>query len=249
MVIDLPANWQEQLRNIDWAEVRAKVADYGPALTVVKETWNRETLAEISQGNLFVTDEMMNEAIAKNMKADAPAKSVVLKSHENGRLDICVDTAKIGKVELSGQVKEFIHEGDKSYMVYRVRERNIPNHGLMSWVFSRISLGMAQRMVGKVEISEDLPISIKGNTVRVDYSKALAESDFGKTEFHGHRMLDMIEIQGATVKEGGIMFKTKLNVPDDVKEALKAIVAKKVESKQAEAKQEEVNEVNQEGKA
>ena len=45
------------------------------------------------------------------------------------------------------------------------------------------------------------------------------------------------------------MFKTKLNVPDDVKEALKAIVAKKVESKQAEAKQEEVNEVNQEGKA
>jgi hypothetical protein len=129
-------------------------------------------------------------------------------------------------VELSGQVKEFVHEGDKSYMVYRVRERNIPNHGLMSWIFSRVSLGMAQRMVGKVEISEDLPIKIKGNTVTVDYSKALAESDFGKTEFRGHRMLDMIEIQGATVKEGGIMFKTKLNVPDDVKEALKALVVK-----------------------
>lgn len=226
MVVDLPANWQEQLRNIDWAKVKEKVADYGPALTVVKETWNRETLAEISQGNLFVPDETLNEIIAKNIKEGGPAKSLTLKSHENGRLDICVDTAKLGKVELSGQVKEFVHEGDKSYLVYRVRERNIPNHGLMSWVFSRISLAMAQRMVGKVELSEDLPITIKHNTVQVDYSKALAESDFGKTEFHGHRLLDMIEIQGATVKEGGIMFKTKLNVPDDVKDDLKAIVVK-----------------------
>ncbi len=226
MVVDLPANWQEQLRSIDWAKVKEKVADYGPALTVVKETWNRETLAEISQGNLFVPDETLNEIIAKNIKEGGPAKSLTLKSHENGRLDICVDTAKLGKVELSGQVKEFVHEGDKSYLVYRVRERNIPNHGLMSWVFSRISLAMAQRMVGKVELSEDLPITIKHNTVQVDYSKALAESDFGKTEFHGHRLLDMIEIQGATVKEGGIMFKTKLNVPDDVKDDLKAIVVK-----------------------
>jgi hypothetical protein len=138
-----------------------------------------------------------------------------------------VDTAKIGKVELSGEVKEFVHDGDKSYMVYRVRERNIPNHGLMSWVFSRISLAMAQRMVGKLEISEDLPVEIKSNSVRIDYSKVLAESDFGKTMFHGHRLLDMIEIEKATPKEGGIMFQTKLHVPDDVKDDLKALLPQK----------------------
>ena len=226
-MIDLPANWQEQLQNIDWGKVQEKVADYGPALMVIKDTWDRETLAEISQGNLFVSDKMLNEVIAKNIKEDSPAKSVVLESKANGRLNVTVDTAKIGKVELSGEVKEFVHDGDKSYMVYRVRERNIPNHGLMSWVFSRISLAMAQRMVGKLEISEDLPVEIKSNSVRIDYSKVLAESDFGKTMFHGHRLLDMIEIEKATPKEGGIMFQTKLHVPDDVKDDLKALLPQK----------------------
>lgn len=226
-MIDLPANWQEQLQNIDWGKVQEKVADYGPALKVIKDTWDKETLAEISQGNLFVSDKMLNEVIAKNIKEDSPAKSVVLESKANGRLNVTVDTAKIGKVELSGEVKEFVHDGDKSYMVYRVRERNIPNHGLMSWVFSRISLAMAQRMVGKLEISEDLPVEIKHNNVRIDYSKVLAESDFGKTMFHGHRLLDMIEIEKATPKEGGIMFQTKLHVPDDVKDDLKALLPQK----------------------
>ena len=226
-MIDLPANWQDQLQQIDWAKIQEKVSDYGPALKIIKDTWDRETLAEISQGNLFVSDKMLNEAIAKNIKGDSPVRSVLLESKENGRLNITIDTAKIGKVELSGEVKEFVHEGDKSYMVYRVRERNIPHHGLMSWVFSRISLAMAQRMVGKLSISEDLPVEIKHNNVRIDYSKVLAESDFGRTMFHGHRLLDMIEIEKATPKEGGIMFQTKLNMPEDVKDDLKSLLPQK----------------------
>ncbi len=226
-MIDLPANWQEQLQNIDWGKVQEKVADYGPALSVIKDTWDRETLAEISQGNLFVSDKMLNDAIAKNIKEDSPAKAVILESQDNGRLKVTVDTAKLGKVELTGEVKEFVHTGDKSYMVYRVRERNIPSHGLMSWVFSRVSLAMAQRMVGALQVSDDLPVEIKHNTVRIDYSKVLAESEFGKTMFHGHRLLDMIAIEKATPKAGGIMFQTKLNVPDDVKDDLKALLPQK----------------------
>ena len=226
-MIDLPVSWQEQLQQIDWAKVQAKVADYGPALRVIRDTWDRETLTEISQGNLFVSDKMLNEAIARNIKEDSPARSVLLESKENGRLNVTIDTVKLGKVELSGEVKEFVHDGDKSYMVYRVRERNIPNHGLMSWVFSRISMAMAQRMVGNLHISDDIPVEIKHNNVRIDYSKVLADSDFGKTMFHGHRLLDMIEIEKATPKEGGIMFQTKLNIPDDVKDDLKNLLPQK----------------------
>ena len=226
-MIELPVSWQEQLQQIDWAKVQEKVADYGPALRVIRDTWDRETLTEIGQGNLFVSDKMLNEAIARNIKEDSPARSVLLESKENGRLNVTIDTVKLGKVELSGEVKEFVHDGDKSYMVYRVRERNIPNHGLMSWVFSRISMAMAQRMVGNLHISDDIPVEIKHNNVRIDYSKVLADSDFGKTMFHGHRLLDMIEIEKATPKEGGIMFQTKLNIQDDVKDDLKNLLPQK----------------------
>ena len=227
-MIDLPANWQEQIQNIDWSSVQEAVKDYGPALRVIQQTWSKESLLEISQGKLFVPDDVINDALAKRIPAEGKVKAVTIKSHANGRLDITADTnAKVSRIELSGEIKEFVHEGDKSYMVYRVRERNLPGHGLMSWVFSRISLSMAERMLGHIEIADELPVEIHGNTVRVDYSKVLAASDFGQTEFQGHRLIDMIEIEDASPKEGGIEFQTKLNVPDDVKDALTALVSSK----------------------
>ena len=117
-----------------------------------------------------------------------------------------------------------MHDGDKSYMKFRVREKNIPQHGLMSWVFSRISLSMAERMVGHLEMPEDLPVKIKHNTIFVDYSDVLAASRLGQTEVRGHRLLDMVEIKSATPQEGGILFETRLDVPDDVKASLLEIV-------------------------
>lgn len=226
-MIDLPAGWQEKIEHVDWSRVKEAVKDYGPAIKVIRNTWDKESLLEISQGKLFVPDDMLNKAIAERIPADSSVKSVTVTSHANGRMDIKADTQKVGPVELSGEIQEFVHNGSQSYMVYRVRERNLPEHGLMSWIFSRISLSMAERMVGHIELSEDLPIEIKHNTVRIDYSKVLAESDFGKTQFQGHRLLDMVEIEKATSKDGGIEFDTKLNIPDDVKAALSKLVADK----------------------
>ena len=226
-MIDLPAGWQEKAAQVDWSKVQEAVQDYGPVIQVIQNTWDKESLLEISQGKLFVPDDVMNKAIAKRIPADSTVKSVTIASHANGRMDVRAETEKVGPVELSGEIQEFVHDGDKSYMVYRVRERNIPDHGLMSWVFSRISLSMAERLVGHIELSEDLPVQIQHNSVRIDYSRVLSESDFGKTEFQGHRLLDMVEIDKATPKDGGVEFETKLNIPDDVKDALKQLVAEK----------------------
>ncbi len=223
-MIDMPANWMEKIQHVDWSKVKAAVADYGPVLSVLRQTWSKESLLEISQGKLFVSDDVINDAIAKQMTDDGAVTGVTIKSHENGRLDITANTKKVGPVEVSGEIKEFVHQGDSSYAVYRVRSKNIPNHGLMSWVFSRISLSMAERLVGHMEMPANLPVTVHHNTIRVDYSKALAASDFGKTEYQGHRLIDMIEIERATPKEGGVEFDTKLNVPDDVKQALLAVL-------------------------
>ena len=68
-MIDLPASWQEQLQTIDWSKLEEKVQDYGPVIQVIQHTWNRESLQEISQGKLFVPDEVVNEAIAQRIPA------------------------------------------------------------------------------------------------------------------------------------------------------------------------------------
>ena len=64
MVIDIPAHVVEDLRSVDWSGVKAAVADYATVLTVLRDTWDRETLKEIADGHLFVRDEMINDAIA-----------------------------------------------------------------------------------------------------------------------------------------------------------------------------------------
>ena len=225
MVIDIPANFIEQVKNIDWSGVREAVKDYGPALTVLRDTWDRETLAQIADGHLFVRDATLNEAIAKNIGTEGTVRGIELHSHADGRLDlICTTSKKYKKIEMSGTIEEFVHDGDKSYAVYRVRKKNIPDHGFVSWVFSRVSLSLAERMMGRFDVSDTLPVEIRGNKVYVDFHEVLAASKLGQTTFQGHKLTDMIEIEGASVQEGGIMFDTKLNVPDDVKDALRAIV-------------------------
>lgn len=225
MVIDLPANFIEQVKNIDWSAVREAVKDYRPALTVLRDTWDRETLVQISEGHLFVRDSILNEAIANNIGMQGTIRGVVLRSHANGRLDLVCTTAKKYKtIELSGTIEEFIHDGDKSYAVYRVREKNIPDHGFISWVFSRISLSMVERIMGHLDVSDRLPVDIRGNKIYVDFHEVLAASKLGQTEFQGHPLTDMIEIEGAVVQDGGIMFDTKLNVPDDVRASLRAVL-------------------------
>lgn len=228
-MISIPADVSTQLAAIDWSGVQDAVKDYGPALKVLQSTWDKESLKDIAQGKLVVPDSTINEAIAKSITDDAPVKSIEIKSHENGRMDIAIDGTKVGKVELSGTIEEFVHNGDQSYLVYHVRNKNIPKHGLMSWVFSRISLGMAERMVGSFPVSGSMPMKIKGNRVSIDYSAALAASSFGQTEFRGHRLLDMIEIKGAVPRDGGIEFQTELHIPDDVKQSLIAILQKQGE--------------------
>ena len=223
----MPVNISSALAGIDFGKLSAAVEDYGPALQVVRDTWDKATLQEMAEGKLFVSDDMMNEAIAREMAGqseDTPVTKLTLASHDNGRLDITADTKKVGPVELSGTIEAFVHDGDTSYMQYRVRSKNILQHGLMSWIFSRVSLSMAQRMVGHIDLPENLPVTLKHNTVTVDYSKVLADSALGKTEFEGHRLLDMVEIKSATPRDGGILFETRLHVPDEVKDALLRMV-------------------------
>ena len=112
MAIDIPPQWVEQVQRIDWGSVRAAVADYGPVLTVLRDTWDRETISEIADGHLFVRDAVLNEAIAHNLGADGTIRSVELTSHEDGHLGIvCTTDKKYKRIELSGTIKEFVHTG------------------------------------------------------------------------------------------------------------------------------------------
>ena len=196
----------------------AKVA--GPVIQVVQKTWDKESLLGIMQGRIAVPDTAVNDALAQQLPAGGPVKALSITSRENGRLDIHADTEKIGRVEISGTVDAFVHNGDASYMTYTVKDKELKDHNILSWAFSRLSLSMMQKLTGPVSISDDLPVSLKGNSVTVDFHQILKQSDLGQTSFYGYNLLDALRIESATPHDGYIEFKTALNIPDEAKALL-----------------------------
>ena len=222
---DLPVSWQAAVSSIDFAKLSEKVADFAPAMAVIKSTWERETLQEILQGKVFVPDSSVNEAVKNRLESEEnpPLKELSFRSHGD-RLEINAVTKKGDKIILDGEIEEFYQKDGKAMMVYKVKKHKLPGHGLTSWIFSRLSLSMGQKLFGKINIDKELPVTLKHNTVTLDFTDILAAAPIGQTELMGHKVLEMVEIENARPKDGGIEIDTKLNIPDDVKAALIRII-------------------------
>lgn len=226
--MDMPAIISEYFPGISAESISEAVEEYQPAWQVIKHTWSNETLKEIMQGKVSVPDSVINEAIAESLQAEKdgseaaaepPVTELKLTSRENGRLEIFANTKKIGRVEFSGTIEEFVHNKEDSHVIYRVRERALKDHGLASWFFSRISMSLSQKLFGKLDLGESLPTNIKGNYITVDCRKALEQSKLAKAEIKGYPVLDMLEIKNAVPHDGYIMFETRLNIPQEIQVA------------------------------
>ena len=219
--MDLPPAIIEAAANIDWGQVSQAIEDYEPVIRVVQQTWSHESLVDILNGSIAVPDSVINDALTERLTGeDRNITSVAIASHENGRIEIKATTKSIGRIELSGYIEEMVHNQNNTYITYRVKERALKDHGLGSWFFSRLSLSMVQNLFGKIVLSDDLPTKIDGNRVTVDFIQTLEKSDLAATQLHGHRLLDMFSIESATPHEGYITFKTKVDLPDDIKQMI-----------------------------
>ena len=225
--MDMPAIVSEYFPNINVEQVSEIVEKYQPAWRIISHTWGSETLQEIMQGKVSVPDDVINQAIAENLNKDTPVQSVKLKSKANGRLEILAKTKKAGRIEFSGTIEEFVHNSQDSHVTYKVRERALKDHGLASWFFSRMSLSMAQRLFGKVDLGESLPTEIHGNTISVNCQKALDQSELAQALIKEHRMLDMVEIKSAVPHDGYITFETSLNIPEDIQRDVLDIILRR----------------------
>ncbi|MBR2143081.1 hypothetical protein [Anaerovibrio sp.] len=215
--MDLPAAVVEAAAKIDWVQVAQTIEDYEPVVRVVQQTWSHESLVDILNGSIAVPDSVINDALAERLAGgNNNITAVEIASRETGRVEIKATTKRLGRVEVSGIIEEMVHDTNGTHMTFRVKERALKDHGLGSWFFSRLSLSMVQNLFGKIELGDDLPTTIKGNRVRVDFGPALEKGDLANTRLHGHRLLDLFSIQSATPHEGYITFKTKVDLPDDI---------------------------------
>ncbi|MBP2631183.1 MAG: hypothetical protein H6Q70_1811 [Firmicutes bacterium] len=224
-MIDMPVDISSQmLGDINFSELSGQVENLKPVIDVVRQTWDMQTLEQLKDGKVAVSDEMINESIAKNIDENSAIKGLKVTSVGDGKMKLTADTKKFGPVELLCRIDQFEHSKDTSVLKFKVLEKNLPDNGTMSWIFSRISLSMAEKMVGKVDLGENVKTKISGNTVTVDFQEALKASSFGQIQLFGYSLSDAVVIEQAVPKEGYIEFKTSLNLPDTVKNMLDNIL-------------------------
>lgn len=233
-MIALPVAIIEAVQNVDMSVLMSAINQYGPAWEVIRSTWSKETIKSLMDGHIAVPEKVINDALAEQLEnsEDNNIKSMSVACHENGKMDILADTKSIGRVEISGTFEKFVHNKDESVMHFKVKERALKDQGLLSWFVSRMPLSMTQQLMGKIDVSDEIPVKIKGNTVMVDFKESLQKSKLAEKQVNGHPVLDMIEIEEAVPKDGYIDFKTKLNIPDDVKDMFKSILSKQENKKE-----------------
>lgn len=192
----------------------------------IKSVWDKQSLEKIIEGKFAVPDDTINAIIANQIKGDDKLKSLSITSKENGRLEIHADTKKQGRIELSGTIDAFVHNGDTSYMTYTVKNKDLKDHGgVTGWMFSHLSLSLLEKLVGPIQLGDSLPSTIKGNSVTVDYNQVLKQAPLAQTSLYGYNLLDALRIDGAVPHDGYIEFQTSLNIPDNVKTLLLALLA------------------------
>lgn len=86
---------------------------------------------------------------------------------------------------------------------YNVENHEMTGNVMLSWIFSSLTLGIMKKIIGLNGVPDSVDVKMDGNDVMVDFSRLLVESDFGKAEFKGIHIIDLLEIQSATSVEGG----------------------------------------------
>ena len=215
--ITLPAAVTDTIQS--WS-TESPVLDLSDKLGVVKETWDLQTFSELQEGKVAVPDEVINDTLAKAIDDSERVKELKIESLENHQLKITAVTAKSGKIEMLCQVEKFEHDKDHSVVKLKAMSKKLPERPMMSWIFSRISLSLATKLVGHIDPGKGLNMEFNGNEITVDFHQALYQSAAGSVELFGYRPLDYLTVYSATPNKGYVEFQTNMALPDNIKEII-----------------------------
>lgn len=218
----------ENVQNIDFNSLAETINKCAPVIEAARSVWTKDTLKEMIDGNVAITDKLINDVLAEQLaKSDnKEIKSITVTSKANGKIDIMAETVSDKHIKFSGKIVKFVHNSQESVAEYKITDVPIKENGFIKWLVFNMSVPMAEKMLGNMDRINDIPVQAKGNTFTFDFTDAVDNTLLANREINGHRLIDLVEIQEAVPKDGYIAFKTKLIIPDDVKDTLKGLLHK-----------------------
>ena len=211
--MDMPVMIVQAADSVTAWNITSQLGDASHMFNVLREVWDRQTVADLAQGSITVPDDVLNQSLLQAMGDSDKIKEFTLTSLADNKIKVHFRTEAVGTVNLVCQIKQFEHDKDHSMMKLSIIDKQLPDRPLLSFIFSHISMALVTKLAGPIAVGSDLALNFYGNDVTIDFQQALSRSKLATVEVLGYRLLDQVEITSATAQAGAIVFQTNLALP------------------------------------
>jgi hypothetical protein len=218
--MDMPVMIVHVEESVKAWDLSSSFGDMSRMLSTLREVWDRQTVADLEQGNIAVPDDVLNQYLQQAVGDSNKVREFNLTSLDGNKIKVHLRTDSVGVIEMICQIKQFEHDKDHSVMKLYIEDKTLPDRPLMSFIFSHMSMAMVTKLAGQIDVGSDLALDFRGNMVTVDFHQALSRSKLAGIEVMGYRPLDELVVKGATTRAGVVEFQTNLALPKNVVDIL-----------------------------
>lgn len=175
--------------------------------SLAQTIWKAQTMDGLNNGIWVIPEGALNEYFTKSLHNDK-VKNPRLKLLDDNRMHITFDSS-LGRVALTCEIKQFVHNQTDSYVEVYVREKKLTDKPILSWMLKYVSLGAIADLYGNpLKDVKQVDANVSGNTLKVNFrplvEKSLLNNDIGRK----------IDISNITTREGMLELHTNLKPAD-----------------------------------
>jgi len=175
--------------------------------SLVQTIWKAQTIDGLSNGLWVIPEVVLNEYFANSLHNDK-VKNPKLKLLDDNRMYITFDSS-LGRVALTGEIKQFVHNQTDSYIEVYIREKKLADKPFLSWMLKFVSLGAIADLYGNPQKDvKQVNANISGNTLKVNF-RPLVENSLLKNDI-GRK----IDINSVTTRAGMLELHTNIKAAD-----------------------------------
>ncbi len=199
----------------DPAIVDPGVGRYVPYLHNI---WTTNALPEIVDGRLFISEALINSFIGTSIRESESfksVKSVDINCYGSGVID-CMVEHSLGRFLIRAEIAEWVHDNRKSCVVFCINDKKVMSGNTLQKMITGAIMTLVNNFLLK-DLNRTLRNGVKliygEDVLTVDFSGAVAASDFLQRSIGDRRLCQLVGIQKAVVLDGGIELSLKYNVP------------------------------------
>ncbi len=175
----------------------------------LETVWKAQTIDGLNSGLWIIPEEAINRYFADCAGSyEGKIKNPSLRLAGDNSMYISFDSS-VGRVGLTCDIKQFVHNRDESYAEVYVRKKEVADKPVLSWMLKFIPLGAIADLFGNpLKDMNQVDARFSGNTLKVNFHALVAKSLLA-TEF-GQK----VEIGSITTREGALELHTNIKATD-----------------------------------